>query len=189
MKTKDDINKGSRHQKIIGQFGEQIVCNWLSRCGFEVAIVDHTGLDIIAYQPKAKARFGITVKSRTRQAGTESESVNLFSLRHKDRHKLVAACKAFGCQPWIAVYVETSNEADIFLTSLAHYDEKFRSKTRKQMEDWKMSRSYLDRYAQDHSVKHLHFTFDKNAWKWGERAVGDCCSKIRRKVRVNAEPK
>lgn len=43
-----DIYKSTRHQKIFGDFGEHIVCNWLSRSGFEETIADHTGIDIIA---------------------------------------------------------------------------------------------------------------------------------------------
>lgn len=166
IKPKDDITKSTRHQKIIGQLGEQIVCNWLSRCNFEVSIVDHTGIDIIAYSRKTKDRFGITVKARTRLTGTESESVNLFSSRHKDRQKLYDACKAFGCAPWIAVYVEASNDADIFLTSLAHYDEAYRSKKTKQIEDWKMSHAFRELYERDTRVKHLHINFDRTGWKW-----------------------
>ena len=46
-----DITKGTRHSKVIGEFGEAFVANWLSRSDFEVTIVDHTGLDIIAYPP------------------------------------------------------------------------------------------------------------------------------------------
>ncbi len=57
------IKKSTRHQHIIGKYGEYLVCNWLSRSGFEVAIVDHTGIDIIAYNPKSQQRLGISVKS------------------------------------------------------------------------------------------------------------------------------
>lgn len=63
------IKKSSRHQHIIGKFGEYMLCNWLSRSGFEVAIVDHTGLDIVTYNPSTNQRLGITVKSRTRDKG------------------------------------------------------------------------------------------------------------------------
>ena len=51
------IEKSSRHQHIIGKFGEYLLCNWLSRSGFEVAIIDHTGLDLVAFNPKTKQRF------------------------------------------------------------------------------------------------------------------------------------
>ncbi len=115
-----DIIKSSRHQKIIGDFGESIICNWLSRSGFEVTVVDHTGIDIVAFNPSTNERLGITVKSRTRKPGTEQESVNLLSYQRgkDDREKVQQACRAFACDPWVAVYVETTDEADVYLTSL-----------------------------------------------------------------------
>ncbi|MDI6904612.1 MAG: hypothetical protein QMD13_03865 [Candidatus Bathyarchaeia archaeon] len=98
-----DIEKSSRHQKIIGNLGEHLVCNWLSRSGFEVSIVDHTGIDVITYNPRSKKRLEITVKSRTRNPGKEKTSINLFSYRKdkNDRQKVIDACKAFSCEPWI----------------------------------------------------------------------------------------
>jgi hypothetical protein len=75
-----DIEKSTRHHHIVGRFGEYLVCNWLSRSGFKVCIVDHTGLDVIAYHPIRKQRFGITVKSRTRSFGTEATAVFFQSL-------------------------------------------------------------------------------------------------------------
>jgi hypothetical protein len=56
-----EIVKSSRHGKVIGSFGENIICNWLSRSGFEVIIVDYSGLNIIAYIPLMGKRLGITV--------------------------------------------------------------------------------------------------------------------------------
>jgi len=95
------IVKSTRHQKIIGDCGELIICNWLSRSGWEVAIVDHTGIDIVAYSPATSRRLGITVKSRTRTVGREESSVNIFSYQKgkDDRQKTIAACKAFACEP------------------------------------------------------------------------------------------
>ena len=100
------ITKSTRHHKIIGNFGEAFPCNWLSRSGFEVTIVDHTGLDIVAYHPATTRRLGITVKSRTRSLGSETTSVTVFSYRKgkDDRKKLLDACTAFGCEPWVALY-------------------------------------------------------------------------------------
>jgi hypothetical protein len=95
------IEKSTRHQHIIGKFGEYLLVNWLSRTGFEVSLVDHTGLDVVAYNPKTERRLGITIKSRTRNIGTETIQVNLLSYREgkNDREKLLNACKAFGCEP------------------------------------------------------------------------------------------
>jgi hypothetical protein len=94
------IAKSSRHQKIIGNFGESLICNWLSRSGFEVVIIDHTGIDLVAYNAILDKRLGITVKSRTRNPGLENPSVNLLNCRKNkdDRKKLIDACKAFGCE-------------------------------------------------------------------------------------------
>lgn len=158
------INRSTRHQKIVGDFGEHLVCNWLSRSGFEVSRVDHTGIDVVAYNPFAEQRYGITVKSRTRTSGKESESVYVF--RKDDRQKTLAACKAFGCDPWIAIYVESECAADLYLTSLANYDHKYRLGETSAIEAWKMTADQVRGYAADVDVKHIHIAFkDENWWQ------------------------
>jgi Holliday junction resolvase len=162
-----DIVKSTRHQKIIGDFGENVICNWLSRSGFEVTRVDHTGIDIVAYNPSTDERLGITVKSRTRRLGTERESVNLLSHQkgRNDRGKALCACKSFACIPWIAVYVETCDEADVYLTSLDNYDRHYRTPG-KAIDDWKMGPKDRKRYASDGEVQHIHLSFQADHWKW-----------------------
>jgi len=163
-----EIIKSSRHQKIIGKFGEYAICNWLSRSGFEVTIVDHTGIDIIAYNPLTKQRLGITVKSRTRSVGKEETPVNLFSYQkgRNDRQKFLDACEAFACEPWIAIYVETLNSADIYLTSLKNYDEKYRGKKGKAIDKWKMRKKDKAQYEKDANVKHIQMHFQAKNWDW-----------------------
>lgn len=73
------IDRSSRHSKIIGNFGENLLCNFLSRSGFEETIIDHTDLNIIAYHKKKRRRLGITVKSRTRESEKVNSPVNIFS--------------------------------------------------------------------------------------------------------------
>jgi Holliday junction resolvase-like predicted endonuclease len=158
-----DIEKSSRHQKIIGNLGEHLVCNWLSRSGFEVAVVDHTGIDLIAYDPNSGRRMGISVKSRTRDL-RETESVNLFNNRKGDRDKIRAVCEAFGCEPWIAIYVETKNFADLYITSLTNYDQKYRTAEDKAIDDWKMSPQWTNTYDNDSEVMHLHMKFEAGSW-------------------------
>ncbi|MEK7699215.1 MAG: hypothetical protein AAB332_02315 [Planctomycetota bacterium] len=162
-----DIIKSSRHQKIIGNFGESIICNWLSRSGFEVAVVDHTGIDIVAYNPSAGQRLGITVKSRTRSVGSENSSVTIFSNRNNknDREKLLNACRAFNCEPWIAVYVEATDVADVYLTSLKNYDLNYR-RVGKTIEDWKMTSKEREIYSLDTAVNHIRLKFEENNWAW-----------------------
>lgn len=156
-----DIEKSSRHQKIIGNLGEHLVCNWLSRSGFEVAVVDHTGIDLIAYDPRSKTRLGITVRSRTRGPGKERDPVNLFD--PDDRQKIREACESFACEPWIAVYVETTEYADLYFTSLQNYDSRYRS-VGTIGDDWKMSQKYIKSYDEDANLMHLHMKFEVRNW-------------------------
>jgi Holliday junction resolvase-like predicted endonuclease len=160
-----DINKSSRHQEIVGKFGEQIVANWLSRSGWEVVLVNHTGIDIIAYHRKVGKRIGITVKSRTKIPRLDTDSVNIFERKNKDREKLQAACEYFACDPWIAIYYEKKESADLFLTSLANYDRKYCGKRRRAIDAWKMTKKYPQLYASDPEVCHIHFDFKGNHWQ------------------------
>ncbi len=164
-----DITKSSRHQKIIGNFGENLVCNWLSRSGFEVALVDHTGIDVVAYDRATKKRLGVTVKSRTRSVGKEDVSVTI--LRGNDREELERACESFGCDPWIAVYVETCSFADLYLTSLENYDKKYRGKEGTTTDSWKMKKTHTDRYDADPNVMHIRIEFRPTYW-WEQEIPG-----------------
>ena len=163
------IDKSSRHQKIIGDFGEHLVCNWLSRSGFEVVRVDHTGIDLVAYNPTTGQRLGITVRSRTRdRKHREESSVNI--LRLDDRRKLTEACEAFACEPWIGVYVETEASADAYLISLRHYDHTYRGREGRVIDTWKMGKKDKDRYEGDPAVKHIRIEFRAQNWDWkGDR--------------------
>lgn len=159
-----DIEKSSRHTSIIGRFGELIICNWLSRSGFEVSVVDHTGIDIVAYHPRTGKRLGITVKSRTRNAGKENTYVRIFKSRD-DREKTLSACNSFACEPWIAVYVETKDNADLFLTSLNNYDSKYGRNDGK-IDGWKMTKRNKMIYEQDNNIRHIHINFEAIKWSW-----------------------
>lgn len=163
-----DIVKSGRHAKVIGEFGEAFLSNWLSRSGFEVTTIDHIGLDIIAYHPPTQRRLGITVKSRTRDAGKEAESVNVFSYQKEpsDRAKLLEACEAFACKPWLAVYVETSKSADLYLTSLEHYDQTYRLNKSRAIDTWRMGSEYRRTYDADPDVRHVCVTFTETNWTW-----------------------
>ena len=158
------IQKSSRHTRIVGHFGEYLVCNWLSRSGFEVSVVEHTGMDVIAYHPPTRRRLGITVKSRTRIEGTETGSVYVFRKKKDDRRKLLDACSAFTCEPWVAVYAECDNRADLFLTSLKNYDEKYSTRGKNAVDGWKMTEKFISLYAVDPEVKHVHLDFRAGNW-------------------------
>ena len=124
--------------------------------------MNHTGIDIVAYNPKI-GRLGISVKSRARLPHTETGSVYIFRKSASDRQKIKKACRAFACKPWIAVYVETTTEADLFPTSVQNYDQKYR--TGRDIDSWLMVPKAMRRYAADSEVMHLHIDFrDENWW-------------------------
>ncbi|MBI2917922.1 MAG: hypothetical protein HYY01_07980 [Chloroflexi bacterium] len=160
--TPSGIHKSSRHSKIIGDLGERLICNWLSRSGFEVAILDHTGLDIIA--AKDNRRLGITVKSRTRSRNP-NEEVTVF--KKDDAKKLRDACTAFNCEPWVGIYVETQVETqdggDVYLTSVRNYESKYLVRENKQG-DWKMTARAKLEYGKDPDVMHIAIQFDVQHW-------------------------
>jgi len=165
-----EISKSTRHQKIIGDFGENLLCNWLSRSGFEVAIIDHTGIDLIASHPKLEKPLGISVKSRTRSKETENVSVNIFYEREgkgkKDREKVEDACRAFRCEPWIAIYSESTDCGDLYITSLSNYDEKYGGNSGRKVDDWKMDQKHQEEYNKDDQVLQIHMDFSKMKWDW-----------------------
>lgn len=169
MSNPFDIEKSSRHSKIIGEFGEAFLCNWLSRSGFEVTIVDHTGVDIMAYRRTNGRRLGITVKSRTRDAGKEAASVNVFFKRKDDRGKLKAACEAFNCEPWVAVYVEMATSADLYLTSLEHFDQAYCPSKSCAIDAWKMGEKQKRTYEADNNVQHISVQFKATNWTFSDQ--------------------
>ena len=165
MKGSIAISKSSRHAKLIGDYGEALICNWLSRSAFEIVVVDHTGIDLVAYHRPSKRRLGISVKSRTRVSGTEEGAVYLFRETKNDRQKVLDACLAFGCEPWIAMYIESESDAHLFLTSLENYDQKYR-KQGKVVDAWSMRRADREKYEHDPEVRHIHIQFSDNNWVW-----------------------
>ncbi len=116
------MDKSTRHSKITGDFGESLVLYWLSRSGFEATLVDHTGIDIVAYHEKNRKRYGISVKSRSRTA--ERSSVGMM-VSGDNYDKMMDSCEFFACDvPSIAfVYDrpldETTGKISVYLMPLA----------------------------------------------------------------------
>jgi hypothetical protein len=159
------MDKNPADREVIRSLAEQVVMRWLTKVGFEAVKFGHKGMDIIAIPPKSP-RLGLTLKSRARLPGGSeppSSSVKLFDPPGKARKNLRDACDAFGCEPWVAVYVETEDSADLYLTSLHNFDVKYGGN------QWKMSDAYKARYARDPSVRHVGMKFDAKEWAWDEK--------------------
>ncbi|KPK88746.1 hypothetical protein AMJ80_10670 [bacterium SM23_31] len=153
------INKSTRHAKITGDFGESLILYWLSKYGFECALVDHTGIDIIARNPHTQEIMGISVKSRSRTEGSEEEYVNIPK-SHLD--KVEAACAAFDCVPFFAVVVDAGDTIRGFLVSMDYLLELFpRGKT---ATGWKMKKKYLKQYEEDPDIKTFEFKTKTSHW-------------------------
>lgn len=153
------VNKSSRHSKITGDFAEHLILYWLSKHGFESARVDHTGIDLIARNPHTKELMGISVKSRSRNPGTESTSISIHA---SDIQKAASACEAFGCVPYFAIVADVKDKIIAFLLSV----EKFRKLFVKNnsVYAWKMNEKNLERYYADPEIKVFEFRTRTHSW-------------------------
>ena len=154
-----NVIKSTRHAKITGNFGEAMVLYWLSKYGFECALVDHTGIDIIARNPHTQELMGISVKSRSRTDGTEGTSVSIPNANFK---KAGAACKAFGCVPYFAIVVDAGDTIRAFVLSMSHL--LGCCPKGKADADWKMTNDHLRRYAEDPEIKTYEFKTKTTRW-------------------------
>ena len=137
-----------------------LVLYWLSKYGFECARVDHTGIDLIARHPRKSEVMGISVKSRTRTVGKESEYVIVKS---GDFDKVEAACAAFGCTPYFAIVVDADGIIRVFITSMHHFLRLF-PRTPGGGSGWKMSEAYLAQYSSDAEVATFELRADMKKW-------------------------
>lgn len=154
-----EIQKSSRHAKLTGDFGEALVLYWLSKHGFECARVDHTGIDLIAQNPHTAEVMGISVKSRSRNPGTEETYVRI---RNDDLRKIREACRAFGCVPYVAIVVDASDVVRVFITSLEHLLEIYTPA--KTSIGWKMDNKHVAQYYSDRHV--MIFELHTSTKRW-----------------------
>jgi Holliday junction resolvase-like predicted endonuclease len=158
--------KSTRHSKITGNFAESLVLYWMSKYGFECALIDHTGIDIIARNPHTREVMGISVKSRSRREGTEDTYV---SIPNDNFAKAEAACRSFDCIPYFAIVVDAGETIRAFILSADHLRECFPQ--RKRVAGWKMSTHYLEQYAADPHIRAFEFkTRTTRWWEPGEEA-------------------
>jgi Holliday junction resolvase len=154
-----EINKSSSHSKLTGDFGEALVLYLLSKHGFECALVDHTGIDIIARNPKQAEVMGISVKSRSRLHGKESESVYVTKAHVQ---KVQESCRAFQCEPYVAIVVDAGETIRGYVVSMEHFMEICTEGEPSFY--WKMRPQDLERYEQDPKVISLPFQTKMLRW-------------------------
>jgi len=154
-----DIAKSTRHSQITGDFAEAMVLYWLSRDAFECARVNHTGIDLLARNRHTNELMGISVKSRSRYRGTETESV---SIPLDDFAKVSAACEAFTCQPYFAIVVDGGGWLRLYLTSMSHFREV--AKAGQQHVHWRMTAEHIKRYRSDEQIKCVELEVSAVRW-------------------------
>jgi Holliday junction resolvase-like predicted endonuclease len=149
------MEKSSRHSKITGDFGETLMSYWLSKHGFECAIVDHVGIDIIARRPDSTEVLGISVKCRSRSEERKSAFVRFD---REDDPKILEACKAFGCTPYVGIVADQGSAVRGFLTSLAH------ARSLSAGQGWLMSAAKVREYKADDAIEFFELQNGDGGW-------------------------
>lgn len=154
------IKKSSRHSKITGDFSEHLVLYWLSKYGFECARVDHTGIDLIACNPKTKERMGISVKSRCRCEGKEGQGVRIDV---KGMKSAMNACDVFGCKPFLAIVVDAGDRMRCFILPFGKFYELY-PQAKKRNVNWSMREKRLAKYDRIPDVKRFVLKSEEGHW-------------------------
>ena len=157
-----EIKKSTRHSKITGNFGENLVLYLLSKYGFESANVDHTGIDIISRNSKTNEVMGISVKSRSRAEGTEGSYI---SIPNDNFDKVEKACQAFNCAPYFAIVSDEKDKIYVFILSMNHL-RKFSNG--KKVFAWQMTPKHLERYYKDKEIIIFEFDYKNHNW-WDKK--------------------
>lgn len=140
-------------RKSLGKLGEAFFVTMLSRKGYEAfsPVPELKGIDVFAHN--ATKHLGISVKTRIRVKNSEKEQVYLFR-KEKDRQNFIDICKLIQVEPYLGIYVETESEKNVYLTSLEHYDKKYRILGKK-IEVWEMTEKNKREYENDPEVEKI----------------------------------
>ncbi|NLI97567.1 hypothetical protein GX441_02775 [bacterium] len=155
------MNEKQQTPENFRRFWRNLVLYWLSKNGFECARVDHTGIDLIARNPKTKELAGISVKSRTRKHGTETEGIYIDN---DEFEKVQKACKAFGCIPYYALVadLEIQNKIWVFILSMKKILSLYEKG--KNVLSWKMTPKLIESYKNDKDIKMIVFSYTTLQW-------------------------
>jgi hypothetical protein len=91
--------------------------------------------------------MGISVKSRSRNVGTES---TILSIGREHIKKLERTCDFFDCVPYLAVVVDAADSITTFIVRIRHYLDALAPGTRGLY--WSMRAKALKQYAADPEV-------------------------------------
>ncbi|MEK7654535.1 MAG: hypothetical protein AAB345_04670 [Patescibacteria group bacterium] len=103
--------------------------------------------------------MGISVKSRCRHKGTESEPL---SIRPGDFKKMLVACKDFSCEPYFAIVIDGADIIRCFILPMKKILKI--NRLNKSGLDWKMKKSDLIQYYNDPEIKIFEFSSKTHSW-------------------------
>jgi len=103
----------SRAAKQLGDFGEGLVTYDFIRKGYEVALVDHVGADLIV--TKNNQQFGVSVKTRWFKNG--SKESRMYNIESKHLDNLNYFCSIFDLTPIFSLLICLSDENSLYLLS------------------------------------------------------------------------
>ncbi|MDH5231546.1 MAG: hypothetical protein OEY38_15910 [Gammaproteobacteria bacterium] len=173
------------HSKITGDFGEHLVLYWLSKLGYESLHVDHSGIDILARDPRKKMEpLGISVKGRSRTIKNSNDSLKINA---DNITKIVSACDSFRCAPYFAIVMDGihyNNRIKLFVFLFPMDDvftivtSKFSStqdlidqysladsNRRNNMSiNWAMNQKAIDAYKTDKRIHYFELTYGDSHW-------------------------
>jgi len=160
------IDKSSRHQKIAGDFGENLTIYLLSKYGFEASMVDHTGIDIVAYNKKSVNRIGVSVKTRTR---SEKRPEDGLLIKRDSYKKIISACEFFNAVPWFSIVIDQpsvnkSGTITLFLLNLDNLLKYYPNFKEGNDFTWSMVKKSMQRYEKDQSISIIKFHYDIKNW-------------------------
>ena len=103
--------------------------------------------------------MGISVKSRSRNPGTEG---TYLSIPNDNFEKLEFACAAFGCDSYFAIVVDEADRIDAYILAASVLEEMHPRRLR--VCSWKMSANWRKIYESDDRI--IKFSFGTNTSQW-----------------------
>lgn len=149
-----DTTPSSNHAKITGNFAEHFVLYSLSKAGYECVHADHTGLDILARNPRTSELMGISVKARSRNPHNRTDHLSIPNDNFK---KLDAACAAFSCHPYFAIVIDDNQQLIAYLLTMQHLHKIHPPGAR--VTSWKMTDAYRRQYDDDKVIMKLKLMY------------------------------
>jgi len=122
--------------------------------------LDHTGIDIIAATPDSEHRWGISVKSRSRNPGTETTGV---SIHKADLEKAERARQAFGCELYLAIVVDGDNVVQTFILPKHHLLQLYPGGAK--TISWQLTDRRTEQYRNDPLIEYFSLRIDPGNWR------------------------